>query len=86
MRLKKSDILGLIGSASVRAEVLFFFIENPEKQTYCRELEQKLGRGRKQVHQELGQLAKIGLLHSEKRGVERWFTLNKNHELAKALL
>lgn len=82
LRLKRSDIQTLFGS-SVRTEVLFFFIDNPGIETYCRDLERRFGRGRGQVNKELTTLAKIGFLDCEKRGVERWYRLNTNHELAK---
>lgn len=82
MKLKRSDIQTLLGS-SVRAEVLFFFIDHPAMETYCRDLERRFRRGRGQVNKELATLTKIGFLESKKRGVERWYWLNTNHELAK---
>jgi len=72
----------LFGS-SVRTEVLFFFIDHPEIETYCRYLERRFKRGRGQVNKELATLTEIGFLESQKRGVERWYRLNTDHELAK---
>ncbi len=61
-------------SSRVRTKLLKFFLTMPESSYFIRELERKIGEDAKNISRELNNLENIGLLRSEKRGLQKFYS------------
>ncbi len=64
--------------SSTRAELLGLFFNNPDEKYYLREIARHIGKDAAGIKRELDKLVKIGLLASEKRGVQKYYSSNRN--------
>jgi predicted nucleotidyltransferase len=64
--------------SSTRAELLSLFFNNPESKFYLREIARHIGKDAAGIKRELDSLVKIGLLAVEKRGVQKYYSADKN--------
>lgn len=69
------DILGRLFSSRVRTKLLHFFLTMPDSSYFIRELERKIGEDAKNISRELNNLENIGLLRSEKRGLQKFYSI-----------
>jgi predicted nucleotidyltransferase len=63
--------------SSTRAELLGLFFNNPDDRFYLREIARHIGKDAAGIKRELDNLVKIGLLAKEKRGVQKYYFVNK---------
>ena len=70
--------------SKVSQKLLAYYFINPSKRHYVNELARLLELDPKNVHTKLVEFEKTGLLSSEYRGRERFFSLNKKYPLLKA--
>ncbi len=68
------EILYRLFSSRVRTKLLQFFLTMPESSYFIRELERKIGEDAKNISRELNNLENIGLLRSEKRGLQKFYS------------
>ncbi len=61
-------------SSRVRTKLLKFFFTMPESGYFIRELGRKIGEDAKNISRELNNLENIGLLRSEKRGLQKFYS------------
>jgi DNA-binding transcriptional ArsR family regulator len=71
---------GLITS-KMRVRILMRLFLNPDQQSYIRELAEEMNASPSQVSDELKSLDIAGLLHSEKRGRQVFYSANQMHPL-----
>jgi predicted nucleotidyltransferase/predicted transcriptional regulator with HTH domain len=64
--------------SSTRAELLGLFFNNPDDRFYLREIARHIGKDAAGIKRELDNLVKMGLLAREKRGVQKYYFVNKN--------
>jgi predicted nucleotidyltransferase/predicted transcriptional regulator with HTH domain len=64
--------------SSTRAELLGLFFNNPDDRFYLREIARHIGKDAAGIKRELDNLVKLGLLAREKRGVQKYYYVNKN--------
>lgn len=67
--------------SKVTIKILNYFFINPEAERYVNELAAILESDPKNVHRKLIELETEGILHSEFKGKERYFCLNKDYSL-----
>jgi len=72
------EILGRLFSSRVRTKLLHFFLTMPGSSYYIRELERKIGEDAKNISRELNNLEDIGLLWSEKRGLQKFYSIKSD--------
>ncbi len=63
--------------SSTRAELLGLFFNNPDDRFYLREIARQIGKDAAGIKRELDTLVKIGLLAREKRGIQKYYFVNK---------
>ncbi len=68
------ETLHSLFSSRVRTKLLQFFLTMPESSYFIRELERKIGEDAKNISRELNNLENIGLLRSEKRGLQKFYS------------
>lgn len=68
------ETLNRLFSSRVRTKLLQFFLTMPESSYFIRELERKIGEDAKNISRELNNLENIGLLRSEKRGLQKFYS------------
>ncbi len=71
-------ILCRLFSSRVRTKLLKFFLTMPESSYFIRELERKIGEDAKNISRELNNLENIGLLRSEKRGLQKFYSAKRD--------
>lgn len=71
---------GLITS-KMRVRILMRLFLNPAQQSYIRELADEMAASPSQVSEELKSLDAAGLLHSEKKGRQLFYSANQKHPL-----
>ena len=64
--------------SSTRAELLSLFFNNPDNKFYLREIARHIGKDAAGIKRELDSLVNIGLLAREKRGVQKYYSAEKN--------
>lgn len=64
--------------SSTRAELLSLFFNNPDSKFYLREIARHIGKDAAGIKRELDSLVKIGLLAMEKRGIQKYYSADKN--------
>jgi len=64
--------------SSTRAELLGLFFNNPDDRFYLREIARHIGKDAAGIKRELDNLVKMGLLAREKRGVQKYYFVNKS--------
>ena len=64
--------------SSTRAELLSLFFNNPDEKFYLREIARHIGKDAAGIKRELDTLMKIGLLTLEKRGVQKYYFVDKS--------
>jgi predicted nucleotidyltransferase len=64
--------------SSTRAELLGLFFNNPDERFYLREIARHIGKDATGIKRELDNLVKLGLLAREKRGVQKYYFVNKS--------
>ena len=69
----------------LRKKLLAYFFTNPEARLYLREIAVKIGVDAANLSRELARLEKEGVFLSEKRGLQKYFSLNKNYALYREL-
>lgn len=69
------EIFCRLFSSRVRTKLLQFFLTMPESSYFIRELERKIGEDAKNISRELNNLENIGLLRSEKRGLQKFYSV-----------
>jgi len=68
-------ILHSLFSSRVRTKLLHFFLTMPDSSYFIRELERKIGEDAKNISRELNNLEDIGFLWSEKRGLQKFYSI-----------
>jgi len=68
-------ILHSLFSSRVRTKLLDFFLTMPDSSYFIRELERKIGEDAKNISRELNNLEDIGFLWSEKRGLQKFYSI-----------
>ncbi len=68
------ETLNRLFSSRVRTKLLQFFLTMPESSYFIRELGRKIGEDAKNISRELNNLENIGLLRSEKRGLQKFYS------------
>jgi len=63
--------------SATRAELLGLFFNNPDDRFYLREIARHIGKDAAGIKRELDNLVKMGLLSREKRGVQKYYFVNK---------
>ncbi len=69
------ETLNHLFSSRVRTKLLQFFLTMPESSYFIRELERTIGEDAKNISRELNNLENIGLLRSEKRGLQKFYSV-----------
>lgn len=64
--------------SATRAELLGLFFNNPDDRFYLREIARHIGKDAAGIKRELDNLVKMGLIAREKRGVQKYYFVNKN--------
>jgi predicted nucleotidyltransferase/predicted transcriptional regulator with HTH domain len=64
--------------SSTRAELLGLFFNNPDDRFYLREIARHIGKDAAGIKRELDNLVKMGLLAKEKRGIQKYYYVNKS--------
>ena len=64
--------------SSTRAELLGLFFNNTDERFYLREIARHIGKDATGIKRELDKLVKLGLLAKEKRGVQKYYFVNKS--------
>ncbi len=64
--------------SSTRAELLGLFFNNPDDKFYLREIARHIGKDAAGIKRELDNLVRMGLLAKEKRGVQKYYFVNKH--------
>lgn len=64
--------------SSTRAELLGLFFNNPDEKYYLREIARHIGKDAAGIKRELDKLVKIGLLTGEKRGIQKYYSANRD--------
>ncbi len=64
--------------SSTRAELLSLFFNNPDEKFYLREIARHIGKDAAGIKRELDALVKMGLLGVEKRGVQKYYSVDKS--------
>lgn len=67
--------------SKVTIKILNYFFLNPDAERYVNDLADSLESDPKNVHRKLSELEQEGLLKSEFRGKERYFSINNNYPL-----
>lgn len=75
-----------IVTSKIRIKLLIKFFFNPGMRSYLRELSREFDVSTNSVRQELNQLTKSKLLHSEKSGRQVFYSANQNHPLFSELI
>ena len=70
-------ILHSLFSSRVRTKLLHFFFTMPDSSYFIRELERKIGEDAKNISRELNNLEDIGFLWSEKRGLQKFYSIKR---------
>jgi len=69
------EVLGRLFSSRVRTKLLKFFLTMPESGYFIRELGRKISEDAKNISRELNNLENIGFLWSEKRGLQKFYSI-----------
>ena len=64
--------------SSTRAELLSLFFNNPDEKFYLRQIARHISKDAAGIKREQDTLVKIGLLVVEKRGVQKYYSADKN--------
>lgn len=75
------NLLPLILSSKVRAEIFRILFGIETKELHLREIERKTGFAIGSVRQETSKLVKIGLINKRQDGNRTYFTANRNHPI-----
>ncbi|MCI0622780.1 MAG: nucleotidyltransferase domain-containing protein [Acidobacteria bacterium] len=67
--------------STLRQKLLGYYFTNPTANHYLRELAELLGQDPANLSRELAKLEREGLFFSEKRGLQRYFRLNRDYPL-----
>ncbi len=65
-------------SSETRVKILTLFLLNPEKEYYIRQVERLVGKNYALVRKELARLEAFGLLRSETKGNQMYYTVDRN--------
>lgn len=69
------------GKSPLRKKLLAYFFTNPESRHYVREIAEKIGVDPTNLSRALKKLEQEGVFRSEKNGLQKYFSLNKNYAL-----
>lgn len=67
--------------SKLHQKLLRYYFANPDREYYVRELSRELSFDVSIISRELKEFVRYGILTSSKRGSEKYFKLNKNHQL-----
>ena len=70
-----------LAHSTLKQKLLGYYFTNPEAKHYVRELAAYLNVDPTNLSKELRRLEKEGIFISEKRGLQKYFSINKNHAL-----
>ncbi len=76
--MRNFEILNRLLSSRLRIKLLDIFLNMPNARFYIRELERRINEEAKNVSRELKNLEALGLLISEKQGIQKYYSVNKN--------
>jgi len=71
-------MLEVLISSETRVKLLTLFLLNPEKEYYIRQVERLVGKNYALVRKELAKLESFGLLRSETKGNQIYYTVDQN--------
>jgi predicted nucleotidyltransferase len=72
-------------TSRTRAKLLTLFLTESKKEFYVRELQRKIKENVTSVRRELENLKKLGLVNERKEGIQKFYSLNKNHPIYEEL-
>ena len=72
-------------TSKTRAKLLTFLLTQPKKEFYLRELQREVGENVTSVRRELENLKELGLVNERKGGIQKFYSLNKNHPIYEEL-
>jgi predicted nucleotidyltransferase len=72
-------------TSRTRAKLLTLFLTQLKKEFYVRELQRKIKENVTSVRRELENLKELGLVNERKEGIQKFYSLNKNHPIYEEL-
>jgi len=72
-------------TSRTRAKLLTLFLTESKKEFYVRELQRKIKENVTSVRRELENLKELGLVSERKEGIQKFYSLNKNHPIYEEL-
>jgi predicted nucleotidyltransferase len=76
--MKNFEIISRLFSSKIRIKLLDIFLSLPKARFYIRELERKINEEAKNISRELQNLEALGLLISEKKGNQKYYSVNED--------
>ena len=76
--MKNFEIINRLFSSKIRTKLLDAFLSLPKARFYIRELERKINEEAKNISRELKNLESLGLLISESKGNQKFYSVNED--------
>ena len=76
--MKNFEIINRLFSSKIRIKLLDIFLSHPDARFYIRELERKIDEEAKNISRELQNLENLGLLISEKKGNQKYYSVKED--------